>query len=738
MKKAISLLLCVALLAGLVGCTGTARASNSNAAQANSGRYMEQVINVPLPEGVSEQYIIGLSALDNGVEVFSYAYVDNGDGTGSERYYRHTILDDGTTTTADEPWLNELAQNAANELRVIRAADGALYMFYAGFEADYQMKAHFLVSRDDGKTGEELTGDGMADIAIANSFGVLTDGSIAYSDYFNANLGLLDAKGNSLEPLEGETGKVTPSLAATGSRIATVAPEAKAIRVYDRADNTTKDYEYSVIENGYVLMAFAQDGSLYLCDATGIYRHTQDGTLWERIMEGSTCNLGLPSFMPGNMIVRAGASNSVYISDTNNVFRYWYDDTAAAAASEEINIFSLRPDETVQQAVVAFNRSQSDVLAVYKVAMGQDAAGTEQDYIKALNTELLAGTGPDVLVLDGLPIASYLQKGVLAELSEVMDSAEPVLPNIRAASQTADGKLYAIPAGMRIPLAYADGDASNAFSSLSNLADASEASGEVPLLAKVAYNYQMLAEVLLNYYGGDLYQNKDGAVNDFLSNIGRISKAIGANENIGEGWQAASGSTQAELLKVVRMQNGGPQIFANAMNLATAALFLPMGSLYGGMVNLAAAQQLKKTLCGINNQYEPVGIVGINRASQHMNAAASFLKTLFSYDVQTGNKFAEQFPVNQKAAEAIFARVDNSISSSMTVDPEISIYAEWPTQAMRDMLLKMAKEVNHPLSTDHTLSDLVVAQIVSYLDGSSTLEDASAKMESVISTYLSE
>lgn len=738
MKKAISLLLCAALLAGLFGCVGPARASNSNATQTASGRYMEQVINVPLPEGVTQQLIIGLSALENGIEVFTNAYVDNGDGTGSARYYRHTILDDGTTTTADEPWLNDLAKDAANELRVFRAADGALYMFNASFTPDYKMQAHFLVSRDDGKTGEELTGDGMASIAIANSFGVLADGSIAYSDYFNGNLGLLDAKGNSMEQLEGETGKVTPSLAAAGSRIATVAPGAKSIRVYDRADNTTAEYEYAVKENGYVQMAFAPDGSLYLCDSTGIYRHTQDGTLWERIMDGSTCNLGLPSFQPGNMIVRAGTQNSVYLCDTNSVFRYWYDETASAAASEEINIFSLSPDETIQQAVVAFNRSQSDVLAVYKVAMGQDSAGTEQDYIKALNTELLAGTGPDVLVLDGLPIASYLQKGVLAELSEVMDSVEAVLPNIRAASQTADGKLYAIPAGMRIPLAYADGDASSVFFSLSALADACEASGEVPLLANVAYNYQMLAEVLLDYYGSNLYQNADGAVNEFLTNIGRISKAIGASDKIGEGWEAASGSTQAELLKVVRMENGGPQIWANATNRASAALFLPMGSLYGGMVSLAAAEQLKKTFCDINQEYLPVGIVGINRASQHMDAAASFLRTLFSYDVQTGNRFAEQFPVNQKAAEALFARVDNTISSGMSIDATISIFAEWPSQAMRDMLLSMAKEVNRPISTDHTLSDLLAPQIVSYLDGSSTLEDASAKMESVISTYLSE
>ena len=248
----------------------------------------------------------------------------------------------------------------------------------------------------------------------------------------------------------------------------------------------------------------------------------------------------------------------------------------------------------------------------------------------------------------------------------------------------------------------------------------------------------MLAEVLLNYYGSDLYQDKDGAVKGFLTSIGRISKAIGTDDKIGEDWKAAQGSTQEEMLKVVRMQNGGPQIWANATNRATAAMFLPMGSLYGGMVNLAAAEQLKKTFCGINGQYLPVGIVGINRASQHMDAAASFLKTLFSYDVQTGNKYAEQFPVNQKAVEAVFSHVDNTISSGMTIDPEITIYAEWPTQAMRDMLLSMVKEVSHPLSTDHALSDLVVPQIVSYLDGSSTLEDASAKVESVISTYLSE
>jgi len=82
--------------------------------------------------------------------------------------------------------------------------------------------------------------------------------------------------------------------------------------------------------------------------------------------------------------------------------------------------------------------------------------------------------------------------------------------------------------------------------------------------------------------------------------------------------------------------------------------------------------------------------------------------------------------------------VDNTISGAMSIDPEITIYGEWPSEAMRAMLGSMIKELNRPLATDHTLSEMLVPLIVSYLDDSDTLETAAGKMESVISTYLSE
>ena len=50
---------------------------------------------------------------------------------------------------------------------------------------------------------------------------------------------------------------------------------------------------------------------------------------------------------------------------------------------------------------------------------GEDGV-TAEDAVKALNTELLAGNVPDVLVLDGLPADSYIEKGILADISEVV------------------------------------------------------------------------------------------------------------------------------------------------------------------------------------------------------------------------------------------------------------------------------------------------------------------------------
>ena len=49
----------------------------------------------------------------------------------------------------------------------------------------------------------------------------------------------------------------------------------------------------------------------------------------------------------------------------------------------------------------------------YEAAIGEGSAVTAQDAIKNLNTRLLNGDGPDVMLLDGCPAENYAARGML-------------------------------------------------------------------------------------------------------------------------------------------------------------------------------------------------------------------------------------------------------------------------------------------------------------------------------------
>ena len=60
---------------------------------------------------------------------------------------------------------------------------------------------------------------------------------------------------------------------------------------------------------------------------------------------------------------------------------------------------------------------------------GKDGV-TATDAIKNLNTEIMAGEGPDVMLLDGLLEEDYIEKGMLEDISGIVESAG-ILENIR-------------------------------------------------------------------------------------------------------------------------------------------------------------------------------------------------------------------------------------------------------------------------------------------------------------------
>lgn len=71
-----------------------------------------------------------------------------------------------------------------------------------------------------------------------------------------------------------------------------------------------------------------------------------------------------------------------------------------------------------------------------------------------MNTNIMSGKGPDIIVLDGMPVKSYLEKGLLTDLTEILnkvENAEGIIPSIK--NTYANGEMIqAIPTRFQMPL----------------------------------------------------------------------------------------------------------------------------------------------------------------------------------------------------------------------------------------------------------------------------------------------
>lgn len=729
-NRIVSLLMIIVLL---LSCCACGKDDPAATGAAGKGRYMEAKVTLPLPEGAADQQLIGMYATENTVEYFT-TFGEGDENSWNNYYYRHTVNGENVTTKSMD-WLNDCAPQGGNQLMLTRGGD-ALYFTFNDYNAEGKSQNHIFVSHDDGKSGTELTGSGVSSLGMIVSIAPLDDGRMAVQD-MDGSIMLLDESGN----LESElgAGAYNGGITAYGNKLAYLEASGKAVCLYDVNSGESAQWPIEITGDGTAQMIFSQNGTLFFACPSGLYSHAPDGTLWERFVDGDTSNLGLPGYYLNGLALEDGERPVLYVSDYDaNVYRYAYNPEAYQTADIELDVFSLNENYMVRQAVVSFNRSRSDVKVNYTVASALAGGGTAEDYIKALNTELLAGTGPDVIILDGLPVDSYIEKGVLAQIGSVVDGAQAMLPNVRKAYET-DGALYAIPLGLTLPVVLAKED-SSAFASLDTLADAAEAASGMALLSPVGYSYETLPKMLLENYGDALNSGDPASVRAFLTDAGRLARAIGSSDNLGEGIDVLFGMSEAETREMLLENLFYPQLRAFVLGEASAAV-LELKSLadYDSMTAAATVEQHGGTLLNIGGKFNAVGLAGLNKASENIETAEQFLQMLLSLDAQMVDVFnSDCFPVNLDALNEMFATENHAISSGTIIDESHEVTAEWPSPAMRAEFRRLVEGANTPNSSDEALTAMLLPEITAYLSGGTTLDEAVEKINSVLSTYLSE
>lgn len=507
---------------------------------------------------------------------------------------------------------------------------------------------------------------------------------------------------------------------------------------------------------GHLDAALAEaDGTLYFENDQGIHRLAAGGSLAETVVEGSTFAFAQPD-QGGRALARTASGDFLllladYASGDyrHTLYRYHYDQTLPAWNDEVLTVWSLEDSDTVRAAIAAFAKEHRDVEVQYTVARpaGQEGPAAE-DLLRALNTELLAGGGPDVLILDGADYEACARQGLLADLSDTV-SEIPLLENITGPFAGPDG-LFVLPTRFVLPVLYApagrlaeaeDWDGLiGCFLDAPPRPDVSPADSgfydALPFAQRYAFSVTDtadLAEMLLAASAPALL-NADGtgldkaALTRFYTGLAQAAQHydLGSYRPVDPSLDPTMSSASTGEDVVIYHQSSeeydwGRALFAREW-LATPALLLRLEPMAGEVPDagqLAAALQPGLA----EGAYRPQVLTAVNAGAANPEMAHAFVRAMLSDEVQSAAFDWDGLPVTQSGMQAMEARFAQ---------------AERYTEAKLENFHALLAAAKTPVLVGEPLRGAVLSHAEALAKGEETVAQAVEGTEADLALYFAE
>lgn len=502
-----------------------------------------------------------------------------------------------------------------------------------------------------------------------------------------------------------------------------------------------------------VFAAGSETGSLAYAGNGGIFFHLEEATVSEQLVNGELNSLGDPSIALYSLVM-ADEDNFLLLTGDetgDKLLRYSYDPEASAVPEKELTIYSLRDSDVLRQAIAIYQKEHQDVYVRLEIGLSEEYGITAEDAITALNAEILSGNGPDILILDGLPAESYIEKGVLLDISDVVEDIEQtdgLFPNIKNAYDR-DGAIYEIPVRFYpiivfgTPEAVAAGETLDTFTDYVKQADAENADRNQKILQECTTE-----ELLWTLYQTDSadWQKEDGRLDeeklsDWLNAAKEIydvdltrKDADGVTLYGSEYLQETVRSGIAGIILKENMSSIGRICsICGVANMLSEAEYLGGNYTYG-LLNT------KETAC-----FVPYLKVGVNSTGNVPEEAKAFLMTLLGDEC--GSTDGNGFPINragyldicQNGLEAYGnEEAPPMISFSDSEGTEVSYILDDLNQENVDAFTELLESLSTPALTDSTIEDVVLTEAENYLKGNTTLEETLVSIRQKLDLYLAE
>lgn len=776
------LILCIT--AGLlVGCSSEQQSKST----VPMGRYVEQTI----AEFADANFITALHRTGSG-EITFYAEYPNGETC---RYTRCTVDKDGKLSEEDAPELTDFLSVNKRWAKNISVSDsGEVYLLYS--ENNTSHVAHLesgafkpievaeLAASDEGESFDysdgdldDLLGDGVdidsdistdeegnkignftfsgdlddIDTSKSGSFNFAFDGEddenelycvgiLAADDGFYLLFGSdglyrYDTSGRKLAEFPGNV-FMAGGCAVRGSTLVIPDESNSGLTSYDLGSmRSTGNYQFES-SSMFISNVGLDENGIYIADSTGIYRQAEGGSILELLVDGSLTSLVMPNFTLSSVI--SGAEDDFYAAVLNGeneiqLVRYYLDKSIPTLPDTELTIFSLQDNATVRQAIGEFQRANPSVRVNLRVGMSEDSSVTVEDIVRTLNTEILAGKGPDLLLLDGLPVDDYIEKGVLRDLTSLTDEirGESNLFENLLGAYSYDGKIYGLASKFTLPVMVGESDALGGLDSLETLVERTKASGDKPFLLAPDDLY-IEPGCMINRLLAPLGRNMiaDGkldvdALERYLTSSLELDSAVKAytpeNDSLSETVYALVTMGGAGLGSET-MDNSSMEIAAGKARMYIGTL-AGVNSLVFTASNLDGSGDMELASLFHMDMYTPLGAVGILSGSKQTELAESFIKLLMSRKVQDVYLY-DGFSVNADSFDAI---IDQTLNGENIFNAKDDLgFSE------------LAHRLSTPIRSDAVLADAVAEVAPSVVSGGTAPSDAAHSIADSLRLYLAE
>ena len=524
------------------------------------------------------------------------------------------------------------------------------------------------------------------------------------------------------------------------------------------SDNYGERY-YNGSDYGSMCLLPDEEQTVYVIGEKGIHRHVIGGNMMEQVVDGNLSMLSNPSY---HVCDAMQLEDDVFLVLFANckLLRFTYAPDVPAVPEKVLTVYSLQEDDDLRQAVSLYQTKHLDTFVSYEVGMEEGSSVTREDAVKKLNTEVVAGNGPDLIVMDGLPFSSYVSKGLLLDVTDVLEqysAQEPLFDNVIDALKV-DGRAYVAPATFGVPKLVGKESYVSGMTDLAGVGEGVEALRKEHPGDDIIGIYD--ADTLMKRFAmtsAPLWISENGALNRdsiriFLEQCKRIYDAQmdGIREEILQahaeegnvGYYHAEGTrVDWDLANDIFGYIDGSQYLINGW----------VDTAYGYMesVSVEKAKGYEDSK-GVPMQGEcsglflPKTLLGISATSAQAVDAKEFLRFFLSAEVQA-NYYG--LPLNREAFDLQVTPNANSMGEDLIVSclsrssddgTHISFNVYCPKEEQAAAFKEELASVNTAYLPDNILEDAVFTSGAGYIQGEMTLDEALSEIERQVAIYMAE